>query len=224
MWRVREDVQWRCCGAQEAVLKTREEAMRRVEMRGEVLEMDGVCTRMRGGKAELKVVRDETGAALGTFGSWEDAPDDVCDSGVVSPAHFVSDGDRAIESVIELMYGSKDRHQLCQFHLSREYKRNIGSAGFAEARALLNADSLSQARELAELIMSLTVGRATYWCAKALKQGLAHLGTGYGRHKMTSRLERFHRELRCRERMGTGWTMHNLLALLQIRGLLHSTT
>ena len=72
----------------------------------------------------------------------------------MSPAHIVSDGDRAIESAIGLVYGGKDRHQLCRFHLLREYGRNIGGVGFAEASALLAADSLSQARELATLTYS----------------------------------------------------------------------
>ena len=101
------------------------------------------------------------GAALGTFGSWEDALDDVQASGVVSPAHLVRDGDRVIGSAIGLVYGGKDKHQLCQFHLLREYRRNIGSAGFAEAKALLDADNLAQGRELAESIMFLTGGRVT---------------------------------------------------------------
>ncbi len=112
---------------------------------------------------------------------------------------------------------------MCQSPLLREYRRDIGGLGFAQAKALLGADSLSQARELAAELIALTNGRAAYWCVKALKQGLAHLATGHDRHKTTSRLERFHRELRRRERMCTGWTMHNLL-LLQLRGLLSSTT
>lgn len=203
----------------------KQEKMRRVEMRGEVLEMDGVWMRMRGGKAEMKVVRDETGAALGTFGSWEDALDDVYDSGVVSPAHIVSDGDRAIESAIGLVYGGKDRHQLCQFHLLREYRRNIGGAGFAEARALLDADSLPQARELAESIMSLTGGRAAYWCAKALKQGLVHLGNRIWQIQDDIQAGALSSGVEASRADGHRmWTMHNLLVLLQIRGLLHSTT
>ena len=33
-------------------------------------------------------------------------------------------------------------------------------------------------------------------------------------------LDRFNREIRARERMGTAWTVHNLLALLELRGVL----
>ncbi len=71
----------------------KQEKRQRSEISGAVLEMDGVWTRMRVGKAELKVVRDETSAALGTFGSWEDALDDVYAAGVESPTHIVSDRD-----------------------------------------------------------------------------------------------------------------------------------
>ena len=127
---------------------------------------------------ELKVVRDETCATLGTFGSWEDAPDAVCDGGGVSPAHLVSDRDRAIESAIAPVYGSEAKQRSRRFHLIKEYKRNMGAAGFAEARALLDGGSLPQARELAESIMSQAGGRAAYWCAKALKRGLSYLGAG----------------------------------------------
>ena len=51
------------------------------------------------------------------------------------PMHIISDGDRTIESVIDMAYGGRSPHQLCQFHLLREYKRNIGKAGFSEAMA-----------------------------------------------------------------------------------------
>ena len=40
------------------------------------------------------------------------------------------------------------------------------------------------------------------------------------RYRATSLLERFNREIRVRERMGTAWTVHNLLVLLQLRGVL----
>ena len=44
-----------------------------------------------------------------------------------------------------------------------------------------------------------------------------HLGTGQERHRTTSRLERQNREYRRREKMGTVWSPHNLVALLQVR-------
>lgn len=115
---------------------------------------------------------------MATFGSWEDALDDVYDSGVESPAHLVGEGDRAIEYAIAPVYGSESKHRSRRFHLLMEYKRNMGAAGFAEARALLDGGSKAQARDLAESIMSQAGGRAAYWCAKALKKGLSHLGTG----------------------------------------------
>jgi len=60
--------------------------------------------------------------------------------------------------------------------------------------------------------MGATAGAARYWCEKALSKGLRHLATGQARHRTTSRLERHNRELRRRERLGTVWTEHNLLA------------
>ena len=86
--------------------------------------------------------------------------------------------------------------------LLREYRRNIGMAGFAAARRLLNAGSLAEGREWARRIMRATDGAARYWCEKALRKGLRHLATGQARHRTTSRLERHNRELRRREKLG----------------------
>ena len=83
---------------------------------------------------------------------------------------------------------------------------------------------MSKARRLASELTTMTEGRAGYWRVKALKRGLVHPETGHAGHKTTSRLERFDRELRRRERMGVGWTMHNPLVLFQKQGLLNSTT
>ena len=140
------------------------------------------------------------------------------------PQHLVSDGDGAIAAGIELVYGGEAPHQLCAFHLLREYRRNIGMAGFAAARRLLDATSLAEGREWARRIMLATDGVARYWCEKALSKGLRHLATGQARHRTTSRLERHNRELRRREQLGTVWTEHNLLALLQEQGLINQTT
>ena len=68
--------------------------------------------------------------------------------------------------------------------------------------------------------MALTGGKALYWCVKALRKGLTHLRTGESIYRATSLLERFNREIWARERMGSVWTVHNLLALLQLRGVL----
>ena len=46
-------------------------------------------------------------------------------------------------------------------------------------------------------------------------------GAQHPAHRTTSRLERHNRELRRREQLGTVWTEHNLLALLQEQGLIN---
>ena len=189
------------------------------------LEMDGLWTRTRSGRTELKVIRDAaTGMALGAFGSWAEVIDLAWQQGAQRPQHLVSDGDGAIAAGIELVYGGEVPHQLCAFHLLREYRRNIGAAGFAAARWLLNAGSLAECQEWARRIMRATTGAAGYWCAKALSKGLCHLATGQVAHRTTSRLEWHNRELRRREQLGTVWTERNLLALLPEQGLINQTT
>ena len=64
---------------------------------------------------------------------------------------------------------------MCQFHLLRECKRNIGKAGFSEAKALLESNDMEQARERAGRIVALTGGKARHWRVKALEKGLTHL-------------------------------------------------
>ena len=154
------------------------------------------------------------GRRWGAFGSWAEVIDRAWQLGAHHPAHLVSDGDRAIAAGIELVYGWDAAHQLCAFYLLREYRRNIGTAGFAAARRLLDARSIAEGRAWARRIMRATEGAARYWCEKASSKGLRHLATGQARHRTTSRLERHNRELRRRERLGTVWTEHNLLALL----------
>ena len=187
--------------------------------------MDGLWTLTHSGRTELKVIRNAAaGMVLGAFGSWAEVIDRAWQLGAQCPAHLVSDGDRAIASGIELVYGGDAPHQLCAFHLLREYRRNIGTAGFAAARRLLNAGSLAKGRAWARRIMRATAGAAGYWCEKALSKGLRHLATGQVAHRTTSRLERHNRELRRREKLGTVWTEHNLLALLPEQGLINQTT
>ena len=202
----------------------RREPVAQPELRGRVLELDGLWTRTRAGATELKVIRDENGVALGSFGGWEEAIDQAWRQGAVQPTHLVSDGDAAIAAGIQMVYGQQAPHQLCHFHLLREYRRNIGETGWREARRLLASSGLAEARGYAARVAALTGGRGTYWCRKALGKGLCHLATGQARFKTTSPLERHNRELRRRERMGTVWTPHNLLVLLQNRGLLNQTT
>ena len=64
---------------------------------------------------------------------------------------------------------------MCQFHPLREYKRNIGKVGMAEAKALRGSDDMERARERAGRIVALTGGNALYWRVKALEKGLTHL-------------------------------------------------
>ena len=136
----------------------------------------------------------------------------------------MSDGDAAIAAGIRMVYGRPAPHQLCHFHLLREYRRNIGEKGWREARRLLASSGLAEARGYAARVAALTGGQGTYWCRKALGAGRRHLATGQARHKTTSRLERHNRELRRREKMGAVWTPHNLPVLLQNRGLINQTT
>ena len=179
------------------------------------LELDGLWTRTSRGRTELKVIRNAAaGTALRAFGSWAEVIDRAWQLGAQHPQHPVSDGDGAIAAGIELVYGGEAAHQFSLLHLLREYRRNIGTAGFAAARRLLDATSLAEGWKLARRIMRLTDGVAGYWYEKALSKGLRHLVTGQARHRTTSRLERHNRELRRREQLGTVWTEHNLLALL----------
>ena len=112
--------------------------------------MDGLWTRTRNGRTELKTIRAAAGMTLGAFGSWAEAIDRAWQQGAQRPAHLVSDGDVAIAARIEPVYGGEARRrQLCVFRLLREYRRNIGMAGFAAARLLLDATSQEEGREWA---------------------------------------------------------------------------
>ena len=202
----------------------RREPLGQPELTGQVLELDGLWTRTRAGRVEMKVVRDENGVALGSFAGWGEVIDQAWQQGATAPVHLVSDGDRAIAEGIQLVYGSQAPHQLCQFHLLREYRRNLGWDGWSEARRLLASVSVAEAQRWARRVAALTGGQAAYWCRKALRQGLRHLQTGRTDFKTTSRLERQNREYRRRERPGTVWSPHNLLILLQKRGLINQTT
>ena len=57
------------------------------------LELDGLWTRIRSGRAELKVIRNvAAGMALGSFGSWAEVIDLAWQLGAQHPQHLVSDG------------------------------------------------------------------------------------------------------------------------------------
>ena len=94
--------------------------------------------------------------------------------GAQHPAHLVSNGDGAIAAGIELVYGGEAPHQLCAFHLLREYRRNIGASGFAAARRLLNAGSVAEGREWARRMGGALLVR------ESVVQGTASLGDGTG--------------------------------------------
>ena len=51
----------------------RQKVLGEPELRGQVLELDGIWTRFLSGPMELKVIRDGLGVVLGHFGSWEEA-------------------------------------------------------------------------------------------------------------------------------------------------------
>ncbi len=216
--------QWVGCVKSTLCRWLRRLALTRPRLPGAVWELDGLWTRTRQGAQELKVIRDETGAVLATFGPWAAVLARAEQSGAAPPRHLVSDGDRAIAAGIQGVYGRAAPHQLCIFHLLREYGRNIGKSGLAAARQLLLTDSAAAAQSYARQIMELTEGAAAYWLDKALLAGRQYWTTGAVAYRTTSRLERYNRELRRRERLGTVWSEHNLLALLQTRGLLNQTT
>ena len=100
---------------------------------------------------------------------------------MAAPRRIVGDWDRAITRAIDVAYDRDTACQLCQFPLLRE--RNIGGAGFAEAKALLGSDDddMEQARDYARRIVALTGGKALYWRVKALDKGLTRLWTGESR-------------------------------------------
>lgn len=193
-------------------------------MKGEVVELDGLWTRTREGREELKVARDEGGGVFLSFGRWDEVLEQLHERGLKKPAHMVSDGDPAIAAAIELVYGVRTPHQLCQFHLLQEYWRNLGKVGWSEAKALVGSQSWEEARQWAQRLQGIRGEKAAYWCNKVLQKGLTYLKTGQDQWRTTSRLERFNRELRRRERMGTWWSPHNLTVLLAHGIQLTSTT
>ena len=117
------------------------------------LEMDGLWTRRRAGATELQVIRDAKGVVLGAFGSWEGVIDQAWPPGAVDPAHLDSDGAPVIAAGLGMVYGRPAPRRLCQFHLLRECRRNIGGAGWAAARQLLAAESVVAAQRWAQRVV-----------------------------------------------------------------------
>ena len=83
---------------------------------------------------------------------------------------------------------------MCVFHLLREYWRNLGAVGFAEAKRLLRWESLAEGWKWARRLVRLTAGAAAYWRRKALSKGRRRLTTEQIRHRTTSRIERRNRD------------------------------
>ena len=67
--------------------------------------------------------------------------------GVLVFSDMERDDDRAMAAGIELVYGREAPHLLCQFHLLREYRRNVGCQGLRAARALLGSGRRAEAEE-----------------------------------------------------------------------------
>ena len=91
-----------------------------------MLELDGLWTRTRAGRRELKVVRDADTVALWSFSPWAEVIDRCWQLGAQGTRHPVSYGDAAIATGIDSVYGRGAPHQLCLVHLRREYRRNLG--------------------------------------------------------------------------------------------------
>ncbi len=150
------------------------------ELRGRVLERDGLWTRTRAGATELKVIRDENGVALGAFGNWAGVIDQAWRQGVVQPAHLMSDGDAAIAAGIRMVYRPASAPPALPFSPAAGVPAEHWGEGLASS-------ILAEARGRAARVAVLTGGQGTYWCRKALREGLRHLATGHARFKMTSR-------------------------------------
>lgn len=87
----------------------------------------------------------------------------------------MSDGDAALAAEIDWVYRRRALHQLCVFHLLREYRRNLGTFDFAAAPGLLQSASLAEGREWARRLIQLAifcpVRAAAHWCAKRGPKG-----------------------------------------------------
>ena len=158
------------------------------------------------------------------FGPWAEVIDRAWQLGAQQPEHPVSDGDGAIAAGIGLVYGREVPHQLCVFHLLREYRRNIGEAGYAAARRLLNAGNWAERRA----IRRKYCGRRG--CGVILAGARRRCSRGCviwrrGRRRIGRRRAWSGTVGSCGGgRKGTVWTEYNLPALLQEQGLSNQTT
>lgn len=65
--------------------------------------------------------RDERDVSPAYGGSLEDTLVAARELGASASRHIISDGDRAMDSAIDMAYDGNTLDQLCQFHLRREY-------------------------------------------------------------------------------------------------------
>ena len=80
------------------------------------LELDGLWTRTRRGRAELKVIRSAAaGTALEAFVPWAEVIDRAWQLGAEHPEHLVSDGNGAIAAGIGLVYGGEGHISCARF-------------------------------------------------------------------------------------------------------------
>ena len=207
----------------------RREPLGQPRLAGRVLELDGLWTRTAAGRVEMKVIRDEKGVARATFASWEAAIDQAGQHGATAPVHVVNDGDRAIAAACKWSRAGRFPISCATFiHLLREYRRNPGWEGWSEARGRRASVSVAEGQRWAGAAGGGLDRRAGALLAPgSMREGRRHLQTGQTRFK-TIRPRRTvgtaEREYRRRERQGTVWSPHNLLILLQERGLINQTT
>lgn len=88
------------------------------------------------------------------------------------PFDLVSDGDWSIAQGLQVAYGRQVPHQLRHFHLLQEYRRNIGWAGWEEAKKLLSSLSRREGADNVKRIVDVKGCQVTYWRRKPLNQGL----------------------------------------------------
>ena len=102
----------------------------------------------------------------------------------MAPVHVVSDGDQAIAAGLQTVYGQEVPHQLCHFHLLREYRRNLGWDGWAEARGLLASESVAEGQHWARRVEAPVswhgVGFDRWTGAVLVSESLAARATAFG--------------------------------------------
>ena len=114
----------------------------------------------------MRVILDETGTSLGSFEPWFEAIDQAWRQAELTPVHLVSDDEGAIAAGIELVYGREAPRQLWQFHLLREYRRNVGYQGFRAAKALLGSASRAEVEDRPRRQLSAAEVRHWHGAAK----------------------------------------------------------